>query len=221
MRIIAGEHRGRRIEVPPGEGTRPMLDRVRESVFATLGNLVEDARVLDLFCGGGSLGLEALSRGALAARFVEKDAQAYATLKRNLAELGHGPERAAPVRGNALLPASWTAAEAPLGKPPPAEQRAAAGLEGLDLVFLDPPFAVYDDPAARAKLLAAVEALIAGPLRPGAALVVHAPARALETVRLRGAPRTDLRRYGTSSCLYVFPAVRAASDGAPAVAESP
>ena len=221
MRIIAGEHRGRRIDVPPGEGTRPMLDRVRESMFATLGNLVEDARVLDLFCGGGSLGLEALSRGALAARFVEKDALAYATLKKNLAELGHGPERAAPVRGNALSPASWTVAGAALGEPPPEERRASAGLEGFDLVLLDPPFAVFEDPAARGKLLAAVEALIAGPLRPGGALVLHAPARTLETVRLRGAPRTDLRRYGTSSCLYVFASAHAAGGAAPAAAEGP
>ncbi|MBI5362628.1 MAG: RsmD family RNA methyltransferase [Planctomycetes bacterium] len=60
MRIIAGEFRGRRIEAPDTDGTRPMLDRVRESVFATLGNVVEGAHVLDLYAGSGSLGLEAL-----------------------------------------------------------------------------------------------------------------------------------------------------------------
>ena len=68
MRIIAGELRGRRIEAPEGEATRPMLDRVREAVFSTLGPNVEDAVVLDLFAGSGALGLECASRGAKSPR---------------------------------------------------------------------------------------------------------------------------------------------------------
>jgi 16S rRNA (guanine966-N2)-methyltransferase len=61
MRIIAGEHRGRKIAAPPGQDTRPMLDRVREAMFSTLGERVPGARVLDLYAGSGSLGLEALA----------------------------------------------------------------------------------------------------------------------------------------------------------------
>lgn len=106
MRIIAGEFGGRRIEAPDTQGTRPMLDRVRESVFATLGNAVEGARVLDLYAGSGSLGLEALSRGAVHVRFVEQAKVALDALKANVAELGV-KERVRVIRGNALARASW------------------------------------------------------------------------------------------------------------------
>ena len=99
MRIIAGEFRGRRIEAPPGDGTRPMLDRVREALFSTLGERVDGARVLDLFAGSGSLGLEALSRGARVARMVEQHPRAYATLKENVELLG-AADRALCARGN-------------------------------------------------------------------------------------------------------------------------
>src|SRR4029453_1137166 len=72
MRIIAGEFGGRHIEAPAGDSTRPMLDRVREALFGTLGERVLEARVLDLYAGSGSLGLEALSRGAAYVHFVEQ-----------------------------------------------------------------------------------------------------------------------------------------------------
>ena len=87
MRIIAGEHRGRLLKTPDGMGTRPMLDRVRESVFSSIGERVIDARVLDLFAGTGSLGLEALSRGALEARLVERDPRVLDLLRRNVEDL--------------------------------------------------------------------------------------------------------------------------------------
>jgi 16S rRNA (guanine(966)-N(2))-methyltransferase RsmD len=84
VRIIAGEHRGRLLKAPEGKGTRPMLDRVREAIFSTLGERVEDARVLDLFAGTGALGLEALSRGARALRLVERDPRVVALLRENV-----------------------------------------------------------------------------------------------------------------------------------------
>lgn len=87
MRIIAGEHRGRRLESPPGEGTRPILDRVREALFGTLGERVVDARVLDLFAGTGALGLEALSRGARSCDFIENGTSALHALKANVAKV--------------------------------------------------------------------------------------------------------------------------------------
>jgi 16S rRNA (guanine966-N2)-methyltransferase len=91
MRIIAGEWRGRRIEAPPGQATRPTADRVRETLFSMLASRLgsfEDLRVADLFAGSGALGFEALSRGAASATFVEVDAKAAAVIRRNADKLG-------------------------------------------------------------------------------------------------------------------------------------
>ncbi|MFL5954126.1 MAG: 16S rRNA (guanine(966)-N(2))-methyltransferase RsmD [Gaiellaceae bacterium] len=86
MRIIAGSHRGRRIAAPKGRDTRPTSDRVRENAFNLIGP-VDDGDVLDLFAGSGALGLEALSRGAASATFVESDREACRTINANLDKL--------------------------------------------------------------------------------------------------------------------------------------
>jgi 16S rRNA (guanine966-N2)-methyltransferase len=86
MRIIAGEHRGARIFAPKGDETRPTSDRVREAAFNLIGP-VDGAAVLDLFAGSGAMGLEALSRGAATATFVEADRDACRTIDRNLEKL--------------------------------------------------------------------------------------------------------------------------------------
>jgi 16S rRNA (guanine966-N2)-methyltransferase len=86
MRIIAGSHRGQRIAAPKGRDTRPTSDRVRENAFNLIGP-VDDADVLDLFAGSGALGLEALSRGAASATFVESDRDACRTINANLDKL--------------------------------------------------------------------------------------------------------------------------------------
>jgi len=122
MRIIAGAWRGRPLEAPPGPATRPTADRVRETLFSMLASRLgsfEDLRVADLFAGSGALGLEALSRGAGSATFVDSDAQARAAIKRNAAKLG-AEGRAQILGGSALaLPRS----------------------EPFDLIFADPPYA--------------------------------------------------------------------------------
>ncbi|HZU21129.1 MAG TPA: 16S rRNA (guanine(966)-N(2))-methyltransferase RsmD [Gaiellaceae bacterium] len=87
MRIIAGTHRGHRIAAPKGRDTRPTSDRVRENAFNLIGP-VDDAAVLDLFAGSGALGLEALSRGAASATFVEADRDACRVIDANLDKLG-------------------------------------------------------------------------------------------------------------------------------------
>ena len=87
MRVIAGRYRGTRLRAPRGEATRPTSDRVREALFSILVS-VEDARVLDLFAGSGALGIEALSRGATSAAFVDSAAAASAAVSRNLEALG-------------------------------------------------------------------------------------------------------------------------------------
>jgi 16S rRNA (guanine966-N2)-methyltransferase len=90
MRVVAGDLRGRRIEAPISEATRPTTDKVRQAVFNALGSLdiVEGARVLDLFAGTGAMGIEALSRGAAHCVFVERDRDALVILKKNIAALG-------------------------------------------------------------------------------------------------------------------------------------
>jgi 16S rRNA (guanine966-N2)-methyltransferase len=84
MRVIAGSAKGIQLQAVPGKGTRPISDRVKEAVFNILGNEIIDARVLDLFAGTGSVGIEALSRGARQAIFVEKQGKATATIRTNL-----------------------------------------------------------------------------------------------------------------------------------------
>ena len=87
MRIIAGSCKGHRIDAPPGRRTRPTSDRVRENVFNLVQSWVDGATVLDLFAGSGAMGIEALSRGAERAVFVEADAQACRVIDRNLEKL--------------------------------------------------------------------------------------------------------------------------------------
>ena len=128
LRIVAGAWGGRRLETPKGEGTRPTADRVREAVFSMLGD-VSGARVLDLYAGSGALGIEALSRGAESAVFVERDRAALTALQRNLEATGARGE----VRRQDVA-------------------RFLARPEGtFDLVFCDPP---YDGAPAIAEALA-------------------------------------------------------------------
>ncbi len=101
VRIIAGSAKGRQLYSVPGEGTRPISDRVKESLFGILGFDVEDSVWLDLFAGTGSVGIEALSRGARHVVFVDKAHQAVATVRRNL-ELTGFQKRAQVIRGDAL-----------------------------------------------------------------------------------------------------------------------
>ena len=132
MRIIAGEFRGRRLDAPKGDGTRPTTDRVRESLFSALASArggFEGAVVLDAFAGSGALSLEALSRGAAFACLCERAASASKVIAQNVETLGLDGRRARVVRGDVL--------KASVPRPP-----ASAGIEGYDLVFLDPPYAL-------------------------------------------------------------------------------
>lgn len=183
MRIIGGTLRGRRLEAPTGEATRPMLDRVREALFSTLAPWLADARVLDLFAGSGSLGIEALSRGAAHARFVERSPHAIEPLRRNLDALAVG-ERAELVRGDALAPASW-------------------GGERLDVVFLDSPYPLLDEASARAAVLGALHALVRERLAPEGVLVFHAPLRAVLPAEFGKDLVVRERDYGTNALWYV------------------
>ena len=119
MRVVAGELRGRRIEAPPGNDTRPTTDKVREAVFNALGSLdlIRDARVADLWAGSGALGIEALSRGAAHCTFVERDRTALRVLKGNLDHLGLG-EVSRVVAGDAAAHAKTLDVDLVLADPP-------------------------------------------------------------------------------------------------------
>lgn len=138
MRIIAGEWRGRRLTAPRGDATRPTADRTRETLFSMLVSrmgTLEGARVVDLFAGSGALGLEALSRGAAHALFVEQDAGALSALRANIAALSAGG-RCQVVAGSALTLGPWSGAEGPpdliLADAPYHTGAAAVAIERLD-----------------------------------------------------------------------------------------
>ncbi|MEK6676350.1 MAG: 16S rRNA (guanine(966)-N(2))-methyltransferase RsmD [Planctomycetota bacterium] len=138
MRIIAGKWRSRRLEYPPESITRPMPDRVKESVFNMLGchygcpGELPPIQVADVFSGGGSLGLEALSRGAVGCVFFEKERRALDVLSRNLDALQIG-EEALVVSGDGWRKVlAWVQSDTrPMG-----------------LMFLDPPYVNSEDPSA-------------------------------------------------------------------------
>jgi 16S rRNA (guanine966-N2)-methyltransferase len=150
LRIIGGEWRGRRIRFPGKGGIRPTPDRVRETLFNWLATDVPGSRCLDLFAGSGALGLEALSRGAAHATFVERDRENAARLRDTVALLA--PDRGRVVQADALAWLGGTASP-------------------HDIVFLDPPF----DAGLLADAMRLLESR--GGLAPAAAVYVEMPAR--------------------------------------------
>ncbi len=166
LRVVAGTHRGRRLDVPPGTATRPTSDRVREAVFNALASLdaLDGARGVDPFAGSGALGIEALSRGAAQVTFADVDASALSVVRGNLAALELG-DRARVVAGSG--PAAVAA-----GGP-------------WDLVLLDPPYAFE---GWSALLDAVVDATA-----PGAVVVVESDREVALPAALHGV-RT--RSYG-------------------------
>lgn len=179
MRITAGSHRGRLLKVPPGTAVRPTTDKVRQAIFNILQgyDLPQGAVVLDVFCGSASLGLEALSRGAASAFFIEKDPQHLKYARENAAALGLAPrcdflQKAAP----------------DIGMRPPAVTPAA-------LVFLDPPY--------RQDLLSGTlgQIIQGGWVAPAAVIVAehenHAPCVWPPACQL-----LDQRRYGDTQVSF-------------------
>jgi 16S rRNA (guanine966-N2)-methyltransferase len=174
MRVIAGQHRGRRLVAPAGRATRPTPDRVRESVFSILAS-VAGARVLDLFAGSGALAIEALSRGAAEATLVDSSRAAVAAIRRNLTALGL-QATVYPMQAAAFL------------------ERARTAPRQYDLVFLDPPYRHAS--ALGHELSAALAPLLA----PEARVVAESDRRAPLELDLK---LFDTRRYGdTLIALY-------------------
>ena len=183
MRIVAGRHRGRRLLAPPDETVRPTSDRAREALFNILshGQLAAEgvpfagATVLDAFAGTGALGLEALSRGAAEAVFIEQDREAVAILRRNIATLGEDAR-------TRIVPGDAT-------RPPRAPS-------ACKVAFLDPPYRS----GLAAAALGALEA--AGWLAPEAHAVIELAARE-ELVVPAGFIRLDERVYGAARLVFL------------------
>jgi 16S rRNA (guanine(966)-N(2))-methyltransferase RsmD len=154
MRIIAGTHRSRTLQAPPGLATRPTSDRLRETLFNVLAPRIGSAAFLDLYAGSGAVGIEALSRGAATVEFVERAPAALAVLRGNLAKLGltagfriHGGSVGTVLR----------------------RMKPGAG-SNFDIVFLDPPYDAAEEYAATLNLLGGSQS---GLLAPGALIIAE------------------------------------------------
>jgi 16S rRNA (guanine966-N2)-methyltransferase len=180
-RVIAGTAGGRRLRVPPGNGTRPTSDRAREGLFASLLSELGDLdglHVLDLYAGSGAVGLEALSRGAASVLLVESDARAAAVIKANIAAVALPGAAVAADRAERLL-----------SRPPDGER--------YDLVFADPPYAVPEQAVSTVLSL-----LHDGWLADGALLVVERATRSGPFDWPPGYAGGKSRRYGEATFWY-------------------
>jgi 16S rRNA (guanine966-N2)-methyltransferase len=194
MRIIGGERRGARIEAPPGNIARPMRDQVRTALFNILGPL-EGANVADLFAGSGSLGLEAISRGAARCTFVERASVCLATIEKNVAHL-HFEDRAVLRRAD-------------LG-------RGVAGLANagpFDLVLMDPPFPLLRKPPGPGepdvKSILRELGRTPGLLASEARVVVETPSELFRIegeLTSMGLALVSRREYGSTALLILAPA---------------
>ena len=171
MRVVGGQFRGRRLRAPRGPDTRPATARVRESVFSALGGRVEGARVLDLYAGSGSLGIEALSRGGGSAVFVERSRSALDALRANVRSLG--------------VADSVRVVSRDVGRFVAGHREAT----GFDIVFADPP---WDISSGR---LAAILARVGDWINPGGVVVItRRKGDAAPTIS--GLAVADQRRHG-------------------------
>ncbi len=181
MRVIAGRAKGIPLQAVPGSSTRPISDRVKEALFDILGDMVSDSDVLDLFAGTGSVGIEALSRGAARAVFVEKQTRAIATIRNNLQRT--------------RLQASARVVQDDVfrflaGEPEP-----------FDLIYIAPP--QYQE--LWKKTLVALEAN-SGWLRSGGLTVVQIFPKELQPVPLTRLQLTEQRKYGSTLLCFYEPA---------------
>ena len=185
MRIIAGSAGSIPLQVPRSL-TRPTTDRVRESLFAVLGDLTVGARVLDLFAGSGSLGLEALSRGALSADFVESHGPACESIRKNLEKTR--------LKGGQVVSRDVVAFLAGVSN------------SRYDLIFADPPYARSDAERELLEKLLSSPALV-GSLAPGGLLVLESLSSAPLPENELWATREE-RAYGVTRVSFLAPVTR-------------
>jgi len=183
VRIITGSARGRRLVCPDGLGTRPILDAQKQALFNVLGSRVDVDGVMDIFAGSGGLGLEALSRGARRAVFVEKGRAALDCLRRNIETCGFD-ERARVVASD-IFRIDWERLP-----------------HAMDLVFIDAPFPMFTDD--RERLTALLRTMVDVPaVNVGAYVVWRMPDDAEEIAPPSGLETDDVRDYGRSR-IFLF-----------------
>ena len=187
MRIIAGQWRSRKLVRPESSGTRPMPDRIREAVFAALGShfdclgLLPPLIVADVFAGGGSMGLEALSRGAAECCFYERGREALAALQRNLDSLQVGTNACVITRD------AWsTAIYSPDGRP-------------FGIVFLDPPYADTEDMGDGSRLACYLGRMAESDDNRPLVVLHHAKKSCVANNAFHAWQVIDRRTYGTSA----------------------
>jgi 16S rRNA (guanine(966)-N(2))-methyltransferase RsmD len=182
MRVVAGSAKGRKLKSPSIPGTRPVMDRVKTALFDILAPRIRDTYFLDLFAGTGSIGIEALSRGAKSATFVELDPEAHKCVRENLAITGF-TEKSEALRTDAF---SFL-------------ERAYASGRRYDILYIAPP--QYHGMAARALTQVDAEP----PVKQGALVIVQIHPRErseLTGVTLRRLLLTDERRYGSTLLMF-------------------
>ena len=180
MRVIAGAGGGLQLDVPKS-GVRPTMDRVKAAIFSSLGEVVIGARVLDLFAGTGALGIEALSRGAALALFVEENVAAIKAIERNLART----KLEGRVRQQDVF----------------AFLRATGAPEAYRIIFADPPYEKTKSGEAFTRLLLESDEL-AGLLEPSGVFVLEKrPSEKIPTTRLWDVTRA--RKYGATEVLFL------------------
>lgn len=178
IRVIAGSAKGRRLKMVPGDSTRPIMDRVKEALFSILGRSIVDAAILDLFAGTGSVGIEALSRGAAHVTFVDLDRRAIETVRENLAATRF-TDRATVRRADALA----------LVKGKPDRQ--------YDLIYIAPP--QYKQ--LWVETMTALDASQAW-LPDGTRVIVQIDPSERQDITLTRLTLTDERKYGKTLLLF-------------------
>lgn len=178
MRIIAGKYKGKKL-FSPAKNVRPTLDRVKESIFSIVQDRIEDAVVLDLFCGSGALGLEAISRGAQSCDFVDKGLGSFKTVKKNIEFLGAEEQSSAYMKDSLV----WLAVDR--GK-------------RYDLVFADPPYNFTET-----EIYKLLNRLLEGGLLTDDALIVLEKFKKTELKVPDGLILSDVRKYGDTEVALI------------------
>jgi 16S rRNA (guanine(966)-N(2))-methyltransferase RsmD len=187
LKIISGEYRSRQLLTPEGEDrTRPMTARVKESVFAMLHGWFKDARVLDLFAGVGTVGIECASRGAKEVVCIERDRDVFRYLEHNIATIKCG-DRVTAVQADALGPTALARSPKP-----------------VELVFMDPPYALMTDEASR-RLVLAQAARTRALFAPKGFLILRTPIDLDETERaIPGFRGPETHQYKDDMWVYLY-----------------
>jgi len=183
LRIITGTAKGKKLKTLEGEATRPTSERIKEAIFSSLQFDIEGRRVLDLFAGSGQMGLEALSRGALLASFVDSSREAVEIAKENSASVGFSKQ-------SRFTVSDWRNFI----------RKASSRGERYDLVFVDPPYA--DECCADA----AMRLKCGGMLQPGAIVVLESGTEKIDPLskELSGFELLKSRDYGKKTAINIF-----------------